>query len=68
MCWEASVAHNDSATRVEDRSCVYENGRVLFEYDINDRLERERFYAPGARVEHLVPSNYLLSTYLLIKA
>lgn len=21
---------------------------MLFEYDINDRLERERFYAPGA--------------------
>ena len=42
-----SVAYNESNVKVEDRSFVYEDGKVLFEYDMNSRLERERFYAPG---------------------
>ena len=40
-----SRLHGD---KVEDRSFVFENGKVLFEYDKLDRLERERFYAMGS--------------------
>ncbi|MFN9916177.1 MAG: hypothetical protein ACK53L_26540, partial [Pirellulaceae bacterium] len=41
-----TLAYEETYDRVaEDRSFVYENGKVLFEYLAQDRLERERFYA-----------------------
>jgi RHS repeat-associated protein len=42
------TAYDINGDKVEDRSFVFENGKVLFEYDKLDRLERERFYAMGS--------------------
>jgi RHS repeat-associated protein len=42
------TAYDINGDKVEDRSFVFENGRVLLEYDKRDRLERERFYAMGS--------------------